>query len=283
MKKITTPILFATACFLFLLWLGTATPALAQTTKPVLPLLCGTAELAPAQRQALEAEAAFALKTKRATQGKATVITYVPIRPHIIRRANGTGGYDMSSLNNVMALTNKYYLKNGLGIQIYFAGTSPDYVDNDALFAQFIKNTDEATVASRNVTNAMNQYYVQRFSNGIGGYAKFPDNNSVNATQSFILDEGDDVDMGSRLVPHELGHNSNLIHTYEPALGYELVTRGAGANRATAGDLVCDTPAEPYGRFTGADPNCVSGCPATYTCGFTEPGTGAVYAPSPTN
>lgn len=199
---------------LALLCLAFCPPLLAQKNKSQQPLFqCAVPELTPQQRQALEAEAKFALQVKQANGGKATVLTYVPIRPHILRRSNGTGGYSMSSLNNVMALTNSYYLKNGVGIQFYFSGATPDYVDNDALFAQFVYNTDEATVASRNVTNAMNQYYVQSFSNGIGGYAKFPAN-SVNATQSFIVDEGDEVDMGNRLVPHELGHNFNLIHPH---------------------------------------------------------------------
>jgi hypothetical protein len=244
--------------------------------------VCATENLSPADRQALEAEAALAMRLKQASGAAFTAITYIPIRPHIIRRTDGTGGYSMASLNNVMALTNKYYLLNGVGIQFYFSGTSPDFIDNDTLYAQYRQNTDDATVAPRDVNNALNQYYVQQFNvAGLGGYAKFPDNN-VASTRTIILNENSDDDMGNRLVPHELGHTFNLLHTHEPFYGYERVTRGAGANCTTAGDLVCDTPADPYGRFSGANSTCISGCPPTYTCSFTDQD-GNRYTPSPTN
>ena len=244
--------------------------------------ICGTESLSPADRQALEAEATLALRLKKASGDAFTSIVYVPIRPHIIRQSNGTGGYTMASLNNVMALTNKYYLQNGVGIQFYFAGTTPDYIDSDALYAQYRQNTDDATVAPRDATNALNQYYIHKFNtSGLGGYAQFPANN-VGSTRTIILDENDDIDMGNRLVPHELGHTFNLLHTHEPFYGAELVTRGAGANCTTAGDLVCDTPADPYGKFTGASSTCVAGCPPTYICSFTD-SQGNQYTPSPTN
>lgn len=137
--------------FLLLLLLCQSLPSLGQlpTFKP---LLCSTPDLSPTERRALEAEAALALQLKRAGGNKAaTGITYVPIRPHILRPANGIGGYSLKSLNNVMALTNSYYLKNGVGIQFFFAGTTPDYIDDDGLFAVFRKTTDEAAVSSRNV------------------------------------------------------------------------------------------------------------------------------------
>jgi len=210
-------------------------------------------------------------------------ITYVPIRPHIIRKSDGTGGFPLKNLNNVLALNNRYYLLNGMGIQFYLAGTTPDYIDDDGLYAQFVTQTDESKIAARDVTNAMNQYYVQKFSNGIGGYAYFP-GNSIQTTRSFILvgPPETDEDLGNRLIPHELGHNFNLLHTFERAYGTERVTRGAGANCTTTGDLVCDTPADPYGLFAGASYDCISGCPPTYTCNFTDVN-GDKYAPSPTN
>ncbi|MVM40328.1 hypothetical protein GO730_26210 [Spirosoma sp. HMF3257] len=241
---------------------------------------CATENIPSADRQSLEAAAAKALSAK--APGFTTTITYVPIRPHIIRKTDGTGGYSMASLNNVLALTNKYYLQNGSGIQFYFSGTTPDYIDNTTLYNQYRQNTDDATVAPRDVNNALNQYYVHAFNNtSLGGYAQFPAN-TVASTRTIILDEGTDLDMGNRLVPHELGHTFNLLHTHEPFYGNELVTRGAGANCTTAGDLVCDTPADPYGHFTGADDACVSGCPSTYICSFVD-SQGNKYQPLPTN
>ena len=266
---------------LICLVLATPLPVVGQLiNKPVYQ--CATENLSPALRSVLEAEAVQALRLKRASGASFTAITYVPIRPHILRKTNGTGGYTMASLNNVMALTNKYYLQNGNGIQFYFSGTTPDYINNDALYAQYRQNTDDATVAPNDVTNALNQYYINQFNNAsLGGYAQFPYDN-VASTRTIILNVNDDDDMGNRLIPHELGHTFNLLHTHEPAYGYERVTRGVGANCTTAGDLVCDTPADPYGRFTGATYSCISGCPPTYTCSFTDDQSN-LYTPSPTN
>lgn len=45
-----------------------------------------------------------------------------------------------------------------------------------------------------------------------------------------------------RAIPHEMGHFFGLLHTFEGE-GVELVD---GSNCATEGDLICDTPADPY-------------------------------------
>lgn len=44
-------------------------------------------------------------------------------------------------------------------------------------------------------------------------------------------------------LPHEMGHFWGLPHTFEVSNGLELVD---GSNCETAGDGVCDTPADPY-------------------------------------
>lgn len=52
-----------------------------------------------------------------------------------------------------------------------------------------------------------------------------------------------------KTMSHEMGHFFNLLHTFEGAVGSspmpnpELVD---GSNCITAGDMVCDTPADPY-------------------------------------
>ncbi|MEM8909477.1 MAG: M43 family zinc metalloprotease, partial [Bacteroidota bacterium] len=43
-------------------------------------------------------------------------------------------------------------------------------------------------------------------------------------------------------IPHEMGHYFGLLDTFEGS-GTELVN---GSNCETEGDLVCDTPADPY-------------------------------------
>lgn len=46
--------------------------------------------------------------------------------------------------------------------------------------------------------------------------------------------------------PHELGHCLNLLHTHSQTYGIETIPRtGSNANCTTAGDQLCDTPADP--------------------------------------
>lgn len=51
------------------------------------------------------------------------------------------------------------------------------------------------------------------------------------------------LDPGTQTLAHELGHYLGLLDTYDTEAGRELVD---GSNCATAGDLICDTPADPY-------------------------------------
>ena len=210
------------------------------------------------------------------------------MRPHILRRSNGSGGMSLNLMNQVIAQTNRYFLLNGAGIQFFFAGTSPDYIDNDQQYNSF--DNENAVANGRDATNAMNQYYVNSFASGVGGYAYYPFN-SLQSTRSFILSEYDAEDMGNRLIPHELGHNFNLVHTFGQRFGtgtlesgttLELVTRGGGANCLYEGDFVCDTPADPYNK-PGASLTYVNGCPIYNPASTARDANGDAYAPLVTN
>ncbi|UFH55158.1 GEVED domain-containing protein [Spirosoma sp. KNUC1025] len=241
------------------------------------------------QRQLVDQQAERAYSLKKATNAAFSSITYVPIRPHILRRSDGTGGMSLASINQAIAITNSYYLLNGYGIQFYFCGTSPDYVDNDAQYNS--TNDENAITLGHDVLNALNQYYVNSFASGAGGYAYYP-SNSVVSTRSFILNESwNEADMGNRLIPHELGHNFNLVHTFGELPGNgtlgsgttnELVTRGAGANCTTAGDYICDTPADPYNK-PGATLISVNGCVQYDPNSTARDANGEAYSPSLSN
>ncbi len=243
-------------------------------------LVCGTPGLTTGEIRALEAQIKLALTIKKASgENKAGITTYVPIRPHIFRRANGTGGMTLNSLNNVLAITNKYYHNNGSGVQCYFCGTSPDYIDDDGLFMAY-PFVNESAVAGRDATNAMNVYFVNIFDGPqYVGKANFP-SNSIESTRSFIrTNRLTDQYLGGYVLNHELGHNFSLYHTFQGSSETstpELVTRGAGANCTTAGDFLCDTPADPLNR-TGATTSMVNGC-RVYTGTITDPN-GEPYNP----
>lgn len=274
-----------------LLWLGVILlsygSAAAQHRDSVV-LGCAVSNLTTAQREVLERQASSALQTKQATNAAFSSVTYVPIRPHILRKSDGTGGMSLSTINQVLATTNSYYLLNGYGIQFYLAGTTPDYVDNDTYYNGYDPNDEETLAAGHDATNALNQYYVTNFStSGLGGYAYYPEDN-IGSTRSFILNEYWDLDdLGNRLIPHELGHTFNLIHTFGDNNGSggttELVTRGSGANCSTDGDLVCDTPADPYNKVGTKFITDGNGCVTYDPTSTARDANNALYSPSISN
>jgi len=119
------------------------------------PSVCATPDLSDARRRELNNQAALALRSKMATNANPAAITYVPVRPHIFRRTDGTGGLTLRKMNNIVAITNSYYLANGSGIQFYFCGTTPDYIDNDNLYNGFTA-FNESGIDGRDAPNAMN-------------------------------------------------------------------------------------------------------------------------------
>ncbi|MBD2702666.1 fibronectin type III domain-containing protein [Spirosoma sp. BT702] len=246
---------------------------------------CGT-EISPEQAKALQQQAILAFKRKMATNGVFTTVTYVPIRPHIIRRSDGTGGFDLASLNTVMAATNRYYMTNGLGIQFYFAGEMPHYINSDSWYYNF-PYYNLLPLDPHDVTNAMNQYYPYSIeSSAAAGYAFYPDN-SIVSTRSVISTNQSNDYIGNHLIPHELGHNFSLLHTHGASNGTvrtdELVTRGAGANCTAAGDFICDTPADPYLIGNQYEYVTVDGCLQYSPNNVYRDANGDPYTPSITN
>lgn len=167
---------------------------------------------------------------------------YFPIQFHIIRRSDHTGGLDTSDIPVVLDILNSAYSTAAI---LFYSCNDIDYVDDDAYYnyPYNYKTQRTALESQYNYSNAINIYFFPAITNNEGislaGVSTFPDdivNNSIaiknsNATYS--------------TTPHEMGHYFNLYHTHETCFGKEYVTRGVNANCSVAGDLCCDTPADP--------------------------------------
>ena len=93
-----------------------------------------------------------------------------------------------------------------------------------------------------NVKNRINVYYVNSF-NGLPN-AGFATLGGITNTDDQAIVMRKDIGLGTSTMAHEMGHYWGLYHTFEAnANGKELAD---GSNCSTAGDLVCDTPADPY-------------------------------------
>ena len=261
-------------------------------------LPCGQKPMTPAQRQDifLQREAYEKIRIPSSARIAATsdfdsVVTYLPIRAHLVRK-NGES-LSLSALNNGVAITNKHFRDAGNGIQFYLAGTSPNYVDDSTLYDYDAGRkdasgiTDEQRITGKyGVRNAINVYFCNGVKTGghgtdVGGYAYFPD--TAYYTNNVFMVNGQSND--NITLPHEMGHYLQLAHTFDNSAdaeptNREFVTRNKketkhnrkSANCATIGDLICDTPADPYDRIKSFFKGCTYDVSASKTADINDDG-----------
>lgn len=190
----------------------------------------------------------------------------VPMTIHVVRRSNGTGGISAAEIDNTIAAANTAWL--GSGIQFCQPGATV-FIDDD----NFYTSTDtfaeiDALRSTAVVPDTINIYFVPNLRSELGslcGISSF----TFSTTQGIVVSNNCTPAFGNpSTFPHELGHYFDLYHTHETAFGVECTD---GSNCADAGDLRCDTPADPNvgGEvppdtclWIGSDPPPCSGAPA---------------------
>jgi len=171
---------------------------------------------------------------------KKNATRYVPIINHIVRRTNGTGGLSIGVLNAALNELNAAY--EAANIQFYEC-QPPKYINSNALY-DFNPITEEGTLTMNEVADVLNIYHTDRVAipgTEICGYSYTP------PSSDRVVMNNSCISNGSTLI-HEVGHYFSLIHTHGPGSctvptsTNELVDY---SNCSTAGDLLCDTPADP--------------------------------------
>lgn len=188
----------------------------------------------------------------------------LPLRAHIVRLDNGTGGLTLTDLNE--ALANLNYVYHDESIEWYLADIN--YIDNTNWY-NFHQNEEAAMCGAHVVDDAVNVFFVNEIAlNGGGfacGYAYYPFNSDTSLR--ILMDNGCTNNYINGTFAHEFGHHLNLPHTHNGTSNgnghpnAEHVPRsGSQSNCTTDGDYICDTEADP----TGSTSACV------YTGGGTD-------------
>lgn len=177
---------------------------------------------------------------------KASVTNYcIDVQFHIVRETNGT---------NAFAATNRTAIINELNARyndhnIFFNNLGTNFINNSNFVN--IDNDAEAEnlVAVNNNQNALNYYIVETLWNTPTGFIA---GTALDIPSNHLVIRNDRTLTSTS--PHEVGHCLDLYHTHETAFGTENIN---GNNCGTAGDLVCDTPADPQLGTGNVNAACV--------------------------
>ena len=192
--------------------------------------------------------------------------TQWPMRIHIVRKSDGTGGISLEDVTRGIANLNFMY--NDIGLEYYLS--SVNYIDDDFYYDFVDENTNEIDLLDAHFVNdALNVYFFNSIEiPGFGfacGYALYPGNSIYNAR--IFMANGCTATVANGTFAHELGHHLNLPHTFNgtsqgnSSSNAEHVPRtGSNSNCSTKGDYQCDTDADP--QAPGGD---ISNCSYTGT------------------
>ena len=200
----------------------------------------------------------------------------IAVTLHVVRRTNGSGGFSSAEADAALARANEHWAQ--LGIQFFRRG-NVDFINDDGLFDTDLVTELAFLWARNNVANTVNIYFVNTLTDlgtppdriicGIAALPVVPGFTGAAVSINSICNDGT-----NSVLAHELGHYFDLFHTHETTLGEECPN---GSNCATAGDLICDTPASPdlLGEPVSGPPLC------QYTGSLTR--CGQPFQPATTN
>lgn len=188
---------------------------------------------------------------------------------HIVETVQGFANIDIEKLYEELDAVNRFFSPSG--ISFFYCG-APRFIQGRGIYTY-----DQARTELNNRNNeegSINIYYMDeigdtQLSSFACGISQFPWRGKLR--DRFIIMQKSCSTNGATLA-HELGHFFGLLHTHETFRGRELVN---GSNCETAGDLLCDTPADPNLGATG-----LNGC--TYEANFVD-ANGDRYNPDPAN
>ncbi|MDQ3393076.1 MAG: M43 family zinc metalloprotease, partial [Bacteroidota bacterium] len=167
------------------------------------------------------------------------------ITAHILKTKSGKGGISETDVLNAVNQLNK----NFFDTKISFEVCKFNYINNTRLYR--FNRADELFLTQHGADSMINVYFVNKIlgmeEGNVCGYTYYPTKGLDHLVMS-----NNCIGNGTTL-SHEMGHFFGLYHTHEEKFGIELVN---GNNCISAGDLICDTSADPGLQFASVNENC---------------------------
>ena len=171
---------------------------------------------------------------------------YVRITSHIVRYSDGSGGLAEDRVTTAIKNLNDHVASTGL---VFFQDGDTIYLDSDE-YADCTGNESYTLREIDPVAGSVNIYFVPLFD--YCGISSFYGSGVQGIVMNNYCTANPSVPNYSTF-SHEVGHYFNLYHTHETYIGVECVD---GSNCDSAGDLFCDTPADPRLSYL-VDNSCV--------------------------
>ena len=183
--------------------------------------------------------------------------TYVPIKFHVGAQNDGTGRLSAQRVLDQLCELNEDFAP--LDVQFFLADEEINFINNTTFYSNH-SATQNSVMNAQKDPRAMNVYIVENANTGSGGgggtvLAYY------NVPRDWIVITKTYVRLNDATLSHEIGHFFSLLHTFngwecdsynvedDPApsissCGQVPTERANGTNCSTAGDFICDTPAD---------------------------------------
>ena len=158
---------------------------------------------------------------------------WVAMTIHVVRYNNGSGGISTNWIDFCVDKINEHMAGTGLR---FLPEGDIIYIDDSDLADS---SSDEfcELMGTQAVPGTMNIYFVPELD--ACGRASFPGSSCQGLV---VANSCADPSYNDSTFSHEVGHYFHLYHTHQSSFGDECVD---GSNCLSAGDLLCDTPADP--------------------------------------